>query len=159
MSSSAMHPVSGTLVVSGCLSIGLTSLGFLLYGFGSGPHDSSLLLKAFWLAPELAFPLFLTVLISRKWHRIAMWMLAFFTYCGEYSVIREGYVHGQTMLGSVPAVLRVPVIVVGCLSGPQVLLSIAIAVLVEYDCRRFLHERKMSLTGAGIKQKPERLLP
>lgn len=102
---------------AGSISVVLSGMAMLivLWGFDfqhpkpGDPQTAALL----FLGPILSAPLFMFVLVSQRWHRRLMWLLACASFKGAYFAMRGGT--------EVWSPLR----------QPLVLASIAIAVLVE----------------------------
>ena len=106
-------------------------VGIFLWGSTLSHPEPDVVLLC--LGPALSFPLFMTALASRKWHRQIMWLLACASFIGAYLAIgitMTGHLHWKST-GSAEVISR-------ALQVPPVVLSIGIAILVEcsYQLKR-----------------------
>ena len=111
------------LVSAGLASAALTALGILIFLWGvdlahprPGVFQAGVLLC---VGPILSAPAFALVLISQRWHRLLMWLLACASLAGAYLAM-----HVAVHRGTVWDALRQPIVIA----------SIAIATLVEISC-------------------------
>ena len=135
----------GSLIAAACLSVLLSALGFGSWGLLSDPRSSEPILGMFWLPALMALPFSLIVLASRKWLRPILWILALANWGGEFQIIQDSSRRGTSVLSHLSGFARVPLTGLFALLGPQVILAILIAILVEYSY--YLDRRPPRVTG------------
>ena len=117
-----MHRVLFT--VAGLLSAALTISNAAIYIFFVDLSHPNLQALLVWGPSIASLPLFLVALGSRKWHALAMWVLAFASFCSTYATIPERNSSGSVVAVAIHAFRFLPVV-----------FAVLIAILVECSFR------------------------